>query len=106
MKLTIDVTQEDIDLGCRIDTTGVKGGCMVWRAFNRCTEGSFPYFQVEYGDIHIFDNLEVLQEGYLSRVDIELPEDLEDKIRSFDQGNPVQPFSFEIELPESIIPAR
>lgn len=99
MKLTIDVTQEDIDLGCRYDTSGAKGGCMVHKAFNRCTEGSFPFFEVEYTEIRIFNSMESMQDGFISELEIDLPEFVEDKIRDFDLGEPVQPFSFEVDIP-------
>lgn len=99
MKLTIDVTQEDIDEGCRKDVDGTNGGCMVYRAFMRATEGAFPFVRVECSDILIFNNYESLQDAVGFDHNIEMPEFLEEKIIYFDSGLPVEPFSFEVDIP-------
>lgn len=101
MKLTIDVTQEDIDLGCKVDTTGDRGGCMVWRAFNRCTEGSFPVTRVLYENIHIYEDWDqMMRDNYgTAGKQISLPPDVMPKIQRFDKGLPVKPFSFEVDIP-------
>ena len=84
MKLTIEVTQEDIDLGCKQETKA----CMVWRAVNRCTEGSLENLSVGYGYID-------WRTGFAK-----LPGDVVHKILAWDSGFKTQPFSFELEIPE------
>lgn len=102
MKLIIDVTQQDISEGCRVDTTGKLGGCMIWKAFNRCTEGSFPYFRVNYRDILIYKSHEHMLDDVLYQTPVQrilLPKFVEPKIEAFDLGHKVYPFSFEIDIP-------
>lgn len=104
MKLTIDVTQEDIDLGCKVDTTGKMGGCMIWRAFNRCTEGSFPFFRVNYESIVTYSDFDQMISdapwGMKYDQKFDLPNFLRNAIEDFDHGIPVEPFSFEVEIPQ------
>lgn len=96
MKITIDVTQEDIDLGCRAEPYGENGGCMVWRALSRATEGALDGLVVgTYGaDFNV-------PGGYQT---IRFSDQVSDRIRDFDSGRAVEPFSFDIDLP--IDPAK
>lgn len=52
MRIKIDVTQDDIDQGCRFDAFGDRGGCMVHRAFMRATEGAFDRVGVNSHCVH------------------------------------------------------
>lgn len=86
MKITIDVTQEDIDLGCRLR---VKN-CMVHRAFMRATEGAFPEsYVLPVTGLHLAEDTK----------GIALPWQVSARIIEWDSGNIIKPFGFEIDLP-------
>ena len=98
MKIRVDVIQEDIDNGCKADTDGtVGGGCMVYRAFMRATEGAFDGIRVESSEIGSWGRNEHGVYDLLWYA--ELPQDIEDLIGDFDNGRPVEPFAFDIEVP-------
>lgn len=94
MKITVDVTQEDIAEGCRADGLGRRGGCMVWRAFQRATEGAFPRAHVGSGDI-MLDVLDVHTCGPYAK----FPEFVADRIEAYDHDMHVEPFAFDIDIP-------
>ena len=104
MKITVNVTQEDIDLGCKTDKIGAHGGCMVWRAFQRCTEGAFPFAVVDWEGVYIYDSLKDAQEdeeeihNERAKLFASMPPFVEDRIRMFDNAVRVEPFAFDIEL--------
>ena len=90
MKVHVKVTQEDIDKGCRGEPYGANGGCMVWRALDRATEGALDGLVVGTNgfDYH----------GALWRT-VPFPPHVGEKIERFDAGGHVEPFAFDIDLP-------
>ncbi len=89
MKVHVEVTQEDIDQGCPYDPYGDKGGgCMVYRALMRATEGALTGLGVhshganwDVGYVMWDDQLHVVR-----------------SIDDFDDRKPVAPFAFDIEV--------
>jgi len=94
MKLHVDVLQEDIDQGCEADTTGWRGGCMVWRAFQRATEGAFTS-----------DEVRVVYTGIAlnGRRIATLPKRVSREIKRFDELQKVEPFDFYIDLSDELL---
>lgn len=92
MKLTIQVTEEDIGEGVKSDCYL----CPIARAMDRCTGGSASVWStyakiVLHGDVLTIDPL---------------PQSARDFIANFDETRPdhrrePEPFSFEIELPNT-----
>lgn len=102
MKITVSVTQEDIDLGCQGDTIGAKGGCMVHRAFMRATEGAYPFVSVENDAIDVYPDEHAMKKRNWRKAihDIRLPEKVSERIETFDADkNEVKPFSFDVDIP-------
>lgn len=95
MKLHVEVTQEDIDLGCRMDTTGAKGGCMVFRAVQRRFEGAFDGW-IGYSNIHFYDRAK-------NEIEVPLPIAVSAAIVAFDGKGHVEPFAFDLELPDELL---
>lgn len=96
MKLHVEVTQEDIDLGCVGDPWGERGGCMVHRAFMRATEGAFPYIGVSSGGVNIYSGPQINAEVVNG---LDFPAGVGARIARFDGGLTVKPFSFDIDIP-------
>jgi len=97
MQIHVEVQQEDIDQGCKSDTDGTHGGCMVWRAFMRSTEGAFDGINVESSEIESWGENEKGVFDLLWCTD--LPDRVEKRIYAFDTGKPVKPFAFDLDLP-------
>ncbi len=97
MKLHVEVTQDDIDNGVKCDAIGARGGCMIYRAFQRATEGAFPDVAAGPRNIVIFSERSVLAK---------LPHDHLDQMLRFDAGHHVSPFVFDLELPDSLFMAQ
>ena len=75
----IEVTQEDIDRGVRKESCQ----CPIALALQRCTGYLWAAGPLEACRIGVADS------------DVEFPRDAKRFIRNFDDGLPVQPFSFE-----------
>lgn len=92
MKVTLEVTQEDIDSGVMVD--GER--CMV----ARCLARYFPGHKLLVGSFWIrwFSDTEVVR--------LLLPSYVADKILMFDLGKTVTPFSFELDVPELLTPVN
>ena len=80
MRLTVEVTQQDIERGSLIECRSCPVALALQRATGREVEVAGPWF--------IFAN---------SRRHFNLPESVRDFVAQFDSGVAVQPFSFEIE---------
>lgn len=90
--MLVDVTQTEIDNG----TPGMCGFCPVARALQRTT--GFPWFVSERDAVPM---TRLLDPTYTHRL---LPEAVSAWIRSYDAGERVQPFAFEIDLNEFLLP--
>ena len=90
-RVLIEVTQEDIKNGVRGDPCN----CPTAHAATRATHGTVPLrvgaLVIKFGPIG-------------SSVASKLPIEAREFIYDFDWGKPVEPFSFEIELPEAVSP--
>jgi len=91
MKLRVDVTQEDIANGRKRNPSA----CMVARAINRASEGMLQA-QVCYEHGWLGPELDG------ASVKLPLKDSVKQLVVMFDQGMVVQPFSFELELPEGL----
>lgn len=106
MKITVEVTQEDIDEGCRHDLKGKTGGCMVHRAFMRATEGAFPFFGVYYHGIVVFPSRDALLAEWSPLFEIgygDYHELLGQRISAFDGLYDIAPFEFTVEIPDEVL---
>ncbi len=89
--MQITVTQQDINFG-------VQGGrctCPVAVAIRRILAA--PYYVLVYGKI----SLRRPSSRITKRIDI--PDSVRTFVTEFDRGNPVQPFDFDIEIPEKYL---
>lgn len=100
MRLHVEVTQEDIDKGCPGDPDGERGGCMIWRAFIRVTKGAFSAVHVGWDAIESKPKGSYLEPFWYSETDQKF---IEDRISAFDSGKPVEPFAFDLELPDELL---
>lgn len=94
VKLHVEVTQDDIAFGCVADSDGSDaGGCMVYRAFQRATEGAFGTVRVVYSGIELGADRRYLpfRDRTIGR-----------RIRRFDAAVKVKPFAFDLELPDAL----
>ena len=94
MRLHVEVTQDDIDKGCKTDAIGANGGCMVWLAFQRATEGAFDQVTVNYEAITVRSGAH--------RHGLPTGGGVWSKIWHFDQGHKVKPFAFDVEIPVGV----
>lgn len=89
MKYLIQVTQEDIDQGCR----NSGGRCPIARALIRALSVDFsPHVYVAKTQVNVWNNKKfvVQHRG--------IPEVAKNFIKQFDAGEKVLPFSFEFEI--------
>ena len=94
--MLIDVTQADIDGGCR----GIANNCPVAKAVQRHLKKDKVY--VGARTINIYEVLDgVLQEAAPIQ-SFATPAAVERFIRTFDVGGKVEPFSFELAIPEEL----
>lgn len=82
-RLTVEVTQEDIDLGVPM----YLSECPVARATQRATGNTYSWA----GPANIYTEIGVY---------VDTPKIVSDWMYDFDTGQAVQPFSFEIEVPD------
>lgn len=98
MKITVSVTQEDIDLGCKRSRTH----CMVHRALTRASEGALAWVEVAPNGLYdVRDGPFIKTEHGLQQVPpfLWFDEDIREKLVDWDQGLPTEPFSFDIDFP-------
>jgi hypothetical protein len=88
MKITVSVTQEDIDKGCKGDYTA----CPIQRAVARQVDA-----RVEVTESEITFEKNYHWDG------VTTPIVARDFIRSYDGNEQVAPFSFELEIPEGVV---
>lgn len=81
-RMTINVTQEDINKGVRNSCTKCPVALAVHRALNKMVRVGFSGVRVEF-------SIGVLQF-------LRIPQECQDFMARFDFGMPVQPFEFEI----------
>jgi len=89
MKIKFDVTQEDIDKGCRMDASG----CMVSRCMQRTLIWNKITTSPENSTIYLKNSI----------CDYELSSKTIAKILSFDEGKKVKPFYFSLNIPDSVL---
>jgi len=90
MIIKFNVTQEDIDKGCQID----RKACMVARCISRTLQHKdlecyTTYLNIEFQG----DKFEM----------IEFTQKVTDNIGNFDMGLIVKPFSFSLDIPDSVL---
>lgn len=91
MLVTINVTQQDIDNG----KTCVSSDCPVAWALNRVLKTGH-WSQIGNPSFTIWTNNEVVHQAYL-------PSPVGDFIRRFDSFLDIDPFTFQLELPERML---
>ena len=92
--ITVDVTQEYIDKGCR----GGAGSCPVARAINAILKDSCSAY--------VSDNQFVLHDkvkSIASQEERPLPSIVTEFIKDFDNDYIVKPFQFELDIPEQYL---
>jgi hypothetical protein len=87
-KVTVSITQEDIDEGCRSDADNCPGALAISRATGYVAKVGMVSISLRHAD-----NGQRFE-------DINCPAMLRHFIEQFDNGNKVSPFSFELEVPE------
>lgn len=93
MKVTINVTEDDILTGIR----GICVLCPIARAINRVLSDN-EYFAVVGNYLHISD----YKESHFRKV-VVLPKVARAFINSFDEGEGVMPFSFELDIEDKYL---
>jgi hypothetical protein len=88
-KVTVSITQDDIDEGCRCDADNCPGALAISRATGYAAKVGMVTISLRHAD-----NGQFFKE-------ISPPAVLRWFIEQFDNGNKVSPFSFELEVPES-----
>jgi len=95
-KITISVTQDDINSGVREDCNK----CPVARAISRHFPGE--WVSVTGDTVSIYDNYDTEEDYYSGCVaDYYLPESVAQFVSDFDKGKTVMPFEFVIDTDES-----
>lgn len=104
MRLHVEVTQEDIDSRKAVLAAKLSmyQHCMIAQAFNRATEGAFAPVHVaplvRYGGYGYPDGYRWFI-GLDGGANVDLPDDAGDRAADWECGRPVQPFSFDLDLP-------
>jgi len=88
MKITFNVTQEDIDNGCRVDIFN----CMVAKALQRELKVNFVHST-------FFDAVIVISDRYYYKHS----ENTSLNIGRFDAGGEVKPFSFSLDIKDEVL---
>jgi hypothetical protein len=95
--VTIDVTQADIDDG----KPGLPCACPIWLAISRALAALGVNLAVRVG----ISDVALVAAGAPGDVIADLPTSASDFIGWFDCALTVWPFSFELEIPDHLIPA-
>ncbi len=92
MKVTINVTQEDIKQGC----SGNARNCPVARAIVRA-------LNLTLGRVSVSNNLFIYMKDDVHHLGaMRTPDSVLQFIARFDTGCAVEPFSFELEIPDTV----
>lgn len=94
MKVTIDVMQDDIDNG----EPGEGCACPVYLAIARAVPAA-DHFAVGVEHVHFYDSAE--HDNCVGAAD--LPGVAQGFIGRFDNAHSVEPFSFELDVPDALV---